>query len=161
MSANNYDAFEDVIGSYHGVFGATESGLDSGLKKHESVDAKPTQQGVVFELSCQGCGKPTQMMVEWPEIVALKYGGNPAVVFRQHPGIIRNPTRWEFRPDEQAWRPDMQCRTCQFHIPLRVGPGEPERYLAIARRSGFINPAGEQRVSQIAAQAAQQGQAVR
>jgi hypothetical protein len=160
-NSNDYDAFEDVIGDYNGVFGATEAGLDPGLKKHEDVQVKTTKHGVVFQLSCQGCGKPTQMTVEWPEMVALKYGVNPAIAFRGHSGMIQNPTRWEFRPDEQAWRPDMQCRHCQFHIPLRVSPAEPERFLAAGRRSSYINPQGEQQVAQIAAAAARQGQAVR
>ncbi len=166
--SNDYDAFEDVIGSYHGVFGDTEPGLDPGLKKYETVQAKPTQQGVVFQLTCQGCGKPTQMLVEWPEMVALKYGVNPAIAFRAHPAILSNPTRWEWlgvakgdRSPEQAWRPEIRCRHCDFHFPLRVSSAEPERFLAAARRAGFINQAGEQQVSQIAAQYAKQGQAVR
>lgn len=161
MGVDNYDAFDDVISSYQGVFGDTEAGLDAGLKKHEAVQAKPTKQGVVLELSCQGCGRPTQMLVEWPEMVAIKYGVNPAIAFRGHPGILSNPTRWEFRPDEQLWRPDIRCSHCQFHIPLRLSPGEPERYLRDGRRAGYINQAGEQQVSQIAARAASQGQAVR
>lgn len=161
MAVNNYDAFEDVIGSYHGVFGATEPGIDAGLKRYESVQAKPTAGGVVLQLSCQGCGRPTQLHVEWPEMVALKYGVNPAVAFRGHPGMLKTPTRWEFRPDEQAWRPDLECRHCGFYIPLRISPAEPERFLAAGRRAGFINPPGEHQVSQIAAMAAKQGQAVR
>ncbi len=161
MGVNDYDAFEDVIGSYNGVFGATEAGLDAGLKNHEQVQAKPTKHGVVLQLSCQGCGKPTQMLIEWPEMVAIKYGVNPAIAFRGRPGMVQNATRWEFKPGEGAWRPDLRCSHCQFHFPVRVFPSEPERFLAAGRRAGFINPQGEHLVANICAQMAAQGQAVR
>lgn len=161
MSTDDYDRFADVQEDVHGIFGADQPGMEPGLKKHESVLAKPTREGVVLELSCQGCGKPTKMTIEWPEVVALKYGVNPVIAFRAHPGVVKFPTRWEFLPHEHSWRPEMKCRHCQFWIPLRISPDEPERFLKVGRRNGLIHPAGEKQVSQVAAAAAAQGQAVR
>lgn len=159
---SEYDAFGDVIDSVNGIFGTDTAALDQGLKKHDSVHAKATASALVLQLNCQGCGKPTHMEVEWPELVAMKYGVNPVIAFRGRSGIISNLTRWEFLPAEQAWRPEMKCRNCGFNVPIRISAdGEPERHLAVARRRGFINPPGEHMVAQIAAQAAQGGKAVR
>ncbi len=158
---SDYDAFQDVIEGVNGIFGAEQAGLDSGLKKHDSVHAKATPRALVFQLNCQGCGKPTHLEVEWPELVALKYGVNPVIAFRGRPNMLQSPTRWEFRPAEQAWRPEIKCRNCGFHVPLRVAPDEPERHLAVARRREFINQQGEHAVAQICAQAAAGGAAVR
>ena len=161
MSTRDYDRFADVQEDVHGIFGADQPGMEPGLKKHETVNVQPTKEGVVMQMSCQGCGRPTHMTVEWPEVVALKYGVNPVVAFRAHPGVVKYSTRWEFLPREHAWRPELKCSNCQFWFPLRISPEEPERFLAAGRRHGFILPAGEQEVSRVAAMAAQMGQAVR
>jgi len=152
---SDYDGFGDVINGSSGIFGAEQAGLIPGLKAHDSVHVKPTREGVVFQLSCQGCGKATHLTVEWPELVALKYGVDPAIAFRGHPRIIPNPTSWRWRPEDQAWSPNIKCsgHSC-YWIPLRIDFSEPEKYLKVARREGYINQRGEQLVSQIAAKAA-------
>lgn len=161
MNRRDFDAFGDIINEQAGIFGNEQAGLEPGLSKHDAVHAKPTPQGVVLQIACQGCGRPTHMTVEWPEMVALKYGVNPVVAFRQHRGVLNDPTPWEFLPHEGSWRPDLRCRQCKFHFPVRLEPHEPERYLSAARRAGYINPSGENQISQIAAKVASQGKSVR
>ena len=85
-SSNDYDRFADVQEDVHGIFGADQPGMEPGLQKLESVHAQATGDGVIMQMSCQGCGVPTHITVEWPELVAMKYGVNPVVAFRPHPG---------------------------------------------------------------------------
>ena len=152
---NDWDTFQDVIEASNGVFDGSV-----GLKNHDSVKPFVTPQGVALQFECQGCGNPKKLIVEYPEMIALKYGVNPEIAFRGIPGVLDEPTRWEFLPAEQSWRPDRRCPGC-FWFPIRIDPQEPERYLQMARRRGYINPAVEQKLSAIAAKAAQNGQAVR
>lgn len=139
-----YDGFGDITSSETGIF----QGL--GLKRHDSVSHEMTQHGLVLEFFCQGCGSSKQMIVTYPELVAMKYGVNPALAFQGIPGI----DSWQFVQQEQAWRPQLQCHECQFHIPLRVQPNECERHLQVARRRGFLNPETEQKLSNRASQIA-------
>jgi len=156
MSSSNYDTFTDVIQSFNGVF----EGAD-GLKRHDAVKTHITPQGCALTFECQGCGTPSQLMVEYPELVSMKYGVNPAIAFRGTQ-FVREPTSWMYLPHENAWCPNqLKCRNCGFKFPLRIERGECERHLSEARSRGYINPAGEQQVSARCAQMAQQGQAVR
>lgn len=156
MSANKYDTFTDVIQGFNGVFEGSE-----GLKSHSLVKAETKNNGLALQFECQGCGAPTEMLVEYPELVAMKYGVNPMIAFHNVRGILAEPTRWEYRPDEDSWRPDLKCTICGFFFPIRIARHECERHLAMARGRNFINPQGEARVSQICAAAANGGQAVR
>lgn len=156
--ASDYDAFGDVQNTQSGIFGSEQAGLEPALRNHDAVVARPSKAGVVLQMSCQGCGIPTHITTEWPEMVALKYGVNPVVAFRDH-RIIKDPTPWEFLPHEHAWRPAMKCSRCGFNLPVRIEPHEPEKYLAAGRRAGYINRQGEDEISKIAATvSASQGQ---
>lgn len=164
--SQDYDAFNDVTAGAFGIFGAEQAALDAGLKRHDSVQAIPTQHGVIMQFSCQGCGRPTQLTVEWPEMIAIKYGVNPVMAYQQYPQALQEPVRWEWmqnHPDprkrEFAWRPDLKCRHCQYWYPLRVERTEPEKYLAAGRAAGFVNQQLEGQLSQICAAVAQQGKA--
>lgn len=159
--ADNYDAFGDILDSTQGVFGAEQAALQPGLKKHQAVHAKPSESGVVLQFECQVCGQPATLEVEYPEIVALKYGVNPVIAFRGHPNVLTNPTRWEFLPHQNGWKPEIRCQGCGSQADVIIEPHEPENYLKGARRRGYINAAGEQQVSAICTQVAQHGQGVR
>lgn len=154
----DYDTFNDIRhGNAFGIFQGSE-----GLERHERVESNVSVKGLVLQFECQGCGTSTQMLVEYPELVAMKYGVNPAIAFRATPGLLMEPTRWEYRPHEDAWRPEAKCVSCGFNIPLRIARRECERHLATARGRNFINPQVEAQVSQICVVASQRGgQAVR
>jgi hypothetical protein len=144
-----------------GLFGAEQAALQPGLKAVQDVSATPKPTGVMLRFFCQTCGQPADMEIEYPEVVALKYGVNPAIAFRQFPNMVRSATRWEFRPDENGWLPDISCKVCSRKVEVIVEPHEPERFLQGARRRGFINTAGEAQVSQLCAKMAQGGAGVR
>jgi hypothetical protein len=166
--SNSYDPFGDVDADTQGVFSAEQAALRPGLKQLRTVHAVVRPEGILMQFDCQVCGIPTVMMIEYPEVVALKYGVNPVIAFRAHPSILQEPTRWEFSPgatvnDPTGWRPDIKCCQCNANAnkDFCIEQHEPELLLQGARRRGYINPAGEQQISQICAQAAQGGQGVR
>jgi hypothetical protein len=148
-----YDGFGEIVASQNGIFGM--SGLEPTLKKHDSVKHEISNKGLLLEFYCQGCGAATQLMVEYPELISMRYGVNPAVALRGQGGIVEEPTNWQFVPSEQGWRPDMKCPHCNFNICIRVGAAEPDHHLSNARRRGFVNPKVEQQVSAIASSVAQ------
>jgi hypothetical protein len=165
MSNNNWDAFGDIQDQTQGVFSGGEAALQPGFLKHRAVHTLVARTGVKLQFDCQVCGQPTVVEMEWPEVVALKYGVNPLVAFQSAPGMLAAPTRWEYIENENdgsgGWRPDVNCRSCNKRLDLLVEPHEPERLLAGARRRGFINPGGEAQVSNICAAAASGGQMAR
>lgn len=153
-----YDAFRDVEQEQFGgsLVGA---GIQEGWGAHRTVHAQPQREGLIFQFECSICGTITLLQAEWPEMVALKYGVNPTVAFRQLPNLLKEPTDWAFQKNENGeagWRPDVKCTSCPAKLDLLIEPHEPERYLAAARRAGFINPQGEQQISQICSQIAAQ-----
>ena len=162
MSSNNYDGFGDILSQTDGVFGADQAAIQPGLKRHRTVNHQLDESGVVFQFECQVCGQPSVLTVEYPEMVALKYGVNPVIAFRAHPKVLKELTRWEFSPGDNGWKPDVKCMACNAtHKDLIIEPHEPELHLQGARRRGYINGQGEHTVSQICAQYAQAGQGVR
>lgn len=156
---DNYDGFGDVQALTRGIFGSEQAALAPGLDQHTNVVATVAQHAVLLRFDCQVCGQTTVCEVHYPEIVALKYGVNPAVAFRAHPAL-ESTTRWEYLPHAGGWNPKTKCSECRAGLDIVVEPHEPERFLQAARRKGFINAAGERQVSQICAAAAQAGHAV-
>lgn len=150
-----YDEFNDIKNEQLGIFGASGTGQDSTLQAHDNVRHKVCEQGVNLEFECPGCGRSTQILVEWPELVAMKYGHNPADVFARYPQVVQTPMSWIFNPGEQAWAPEAKCPHCGFNFCIRMSPGEPESYLKQGRRANWINQVGERQVSQICTAAAQ------
>ena len=148
MSTDEYDEFDDYKRDHAGIFGV------GALKDHEGCVHTVVREGVNLEFSCQGCGRSTRVTLEWPELVALKYGHNPAIIFARAPQLVQTPMSWVW--GEDGWRPDAKCPHCGFYFGLRLNSGEPEAILKHGRRAGFINPAGEQQVSQFCARATQQ-----
>jgi hypothetical protein len=122
---------------------------NSALGEHDAVVHRVRRDGVALEFACRGCATPKEFVLEWPEVIALKYGIDPALAFRAHQNVIVRPTHFEFKADDGGWVPvDDRCPTCNFVYAVVVGPDEPERWLASARRSGAINPQTELQLSQ-------------
>lgn len=164
----NYDPFGDVDADTQGVFGPEQAGLRPGLKQLRTVHAVVQPDGIWMQFDCQVCGAPTVMLIEYPEMVALKYGINPVVAFRNYPDMLKSPTRWEFSPGNDisnptGWRPDIRCSQCNANTnkDFCIEQHEPELLLAAARRKDYLVPEGEQYVSRICATAAKSGRNVR
>ena len=133
MSDPEYDQFNDIKNTSIGIFEG------SALKSHDSVATTVLPEGVVLEFECQGCGFGRQLALEWPEVISLRNGVDPAVAFRGRQGIIRGmPMSLHHLPAEHAWQPIRQCDHCGFKSQVRIGDHEPERWLEQGRRGGFV-----------------------
>lgn len=122
---------------------------NSALGEHDAVVHRVQRDGVVLEFACRGCATPKAFTLEWPEVIALKYGIDPALAFRNQQNVIQHPTHFEFKSEQGGWIPiDERCSSCNFVFAVVVGPDEPERWLSSARRTGAINPQAEQQLSQ-------------
>jgi hypothetical protein len=145
---NHFDDFSDIIGTNNGVFGATEAALDSALEKHDSVETAVMPQGAALEFRCPGCGKMRRLIIEYPELVALKYFVSPHQAFVGHAsGWCPTPSTWRFVRDEHKFGLVQKCSFCNFHYPVRLDPNEPEKILAMARRNNLFNPQVEAAVA--------------
>jgi hypothetical protein len=151
---SDYDDFSDVVTSSSGVFGSEQAALAPALAKHDRAEVRPTAQGLEVTSDCHGCGSPSALIIEWPELVALKFGVNPAMAFRAHPGALSSDTFWEFAPHERKWRPKIKCSKCGAPSSVRLAPEEPEGHLSRARSGGIIIPEAEQQISQVCQMAA-------
>ena len=153
------DEFNDIKNSSLGIFGGGGPGMESPLKSHDAVQHEVIREGLALEFNCPGCGLTTQLMLEWPELVAMKYGHNPALVFRGHPEFVRDPMSMVWEAGESGWRPEAACRHCGFKFCIRLSSQEPEQALRVGRQRNFINPDGERQVSALCVKSSQpQGQ---
>jgi hypothetical protein len=132
---------------------------NSAIDEHDQVTHKIRRDGVALTFACRGCATPKELVVEWPEIIALKYGIDPALAYRNMPNIVSSPTRYEWSSEESGWMPDLQCKKCEWRLAVVIAPDEPERWLSAGRRTGVVSQASEQKISQYVrgmAQAARQ-----
>ena len=144
-----YDEFQDIVNTTTGVFGG------EALDEHHRVKAVPQAQGVLLEFTCQGCNAGIQLTLEWPEVIALKYGVDPALAFRGRQDIVGAPMSFAYKREEHAWMPNAKCDRCQFYYGIRVYPNEPEGWLQSGRQAALVPQAAEAQLSAFVAQVAQ------
>jgi hypothetical protein len=146
---SDYDHFDDIINSREGIFAPGLGAVDDGLKRFDSIESDVTSQGLIIEMACRQCGRPKQLLVEWPEMVALKCMVSPSDAFRTVPALARFASPWRIArvPRGIYWVPeDTKCVHCGGVVQPLVGPDECGRYLAEMRQRGWLNPDDEKRV---------------
>ena len=138
-----WDRMEDIVNSSLGIYEGTA------LAEHEQVQTGISPEGVKLSFRCQGCGDTIDMVLEWPEIIALKYGVDPALAYRGRQQIVQTPMPFTFSTKENSWAPMGKCATsnCQWAYGIRIATHEPERWLAQARRSNYIPTQAEAQLS--------------
>lgn len=142
FDGESFDAFGDVINRTNGIFGEA-------LVENDSVRTATTREGLAIEFYCQTCGQPLRLIIEWPEVICLKYGVDPS-------RAINSPTRWFWKNDENAWASDLRCGKCNGGTGIRIKASEPARAIEDARRRRLIDPMMERQLSAQVAQIAQQ-----
>jgi hypothetical protein len=165
---NQHDRFQDVVGGSAGIFDGTTTtiaGAQGGLTNFDNLTTTQRQDGVAVGMQCRGCGRPVEMLVEYPELVCVKYGVSPHLVVQlyrgqdqQHPnlrGQFQSATEWVYTSENQGWSPNQFCSCRTWAAPIFT-PEEAERLLAKARRSGWIDLAGEKMMSMAAYDTAKQ-----
>jgi hypothetical protein len=134
----------DITNSSLGIFETTA------LAEHEQVGTKVGPDGVKLSLRCQGCGNTIDILLEWPEVIALKYGLDPLLAWRGQQRIVETPMQFTFSKDEASWAPMGKCEeaNCHWAYGIRIGVHEPENWLGQARRANFLHPQHEAQLSQ-------------
>jgi hypothetical protein len=147
-----WDRMEDIVDASRGIYET------SALAEHEQVATGIGPEGVKISFRCQGCGDLIDLVLEWPEVISLKYGVDPAIAWRGKQQIVQEPMPFTFSHKEGAWAPMGKCGTpnCLWTYGIRIQTHEPERWLGQARRSGYIHPQREAQYSQYCDQLARQ-----
>lgn len=154
-----HDRFADIINKNAGIFGNDGAAMDHALGAFDSAPTRAVEDGVSVHMSCRGCGKPADLKIEYPEIIAVKYNVPPQLAFPQGqaaaPGqrptvVIKRPTDWAYSPENRAWWPKIPCQRCGTVLAPMFTPDEAETHLRVARRSQWIDGNGEAYLSQIA-----------
>lgn len=151
------DQFDDVITQQRGIFGADAPGMTPALSEHEAQRKVPGPEGVSVQFECARCGGRRLMMVEWPELIALRFGVPPAIAYQRAPhGLLRGaPLDWKWDANEQVWWPSMPCSNCRSALLVWLTPQEIQQSTDLARSRGFIPPQMEQVCGQLCTGAAQ------
>lgn len=134
----NKHGYDDIVDSQQGIFGDECSGIcGSAMSAFSKARGEPDQEGLIFEVVCENCG-PRKIIVEWPELVAVKFGISPHIAYQGQPGILQQPTQWGFDRNSQNWYPDIRCAKCQWQFRLMMSPGEVEGGLRAAVGKGYL-----------------------
>ena len=152
MSTNSKYGFDDIVDNQKGIFGADCAGLcGSAMDAFSQANGVPDPSGMMYEVTCENCG-PRKIVVEWPELIAIKNSISPHVAFQRAPSLVQNPTAWGFDQRHQCWYPDIRCRSCNWQFRMMVHPGEVERGLRLAVSQGWVPESAFAQISGICQQ---------
>lgn len=150
--SNDYDEFQDVRDANRGIFSDGLGAIDDGFRAHNRVNYSLSQEGLVCELPCGGCGLPYQMMVEWPELVALRVGISPYHAYGAVPQWRQWAAPWSLAPERRVqeaggrgtyWMTEgLKCK-CGAMIEVMVSPEEATSYLRKARSKNWLSKQDE------------------
>lgn len=155
MSTNNKYGYDQIIDNQKGIFGADCAGLcGSAMDAFSESQAVPDASGMMYEVTCENCG-PRKIVVEWPELVAIKNQISPHIAFQRAPNLVQQPTAWGFDQRQQCWFPDLRCRSCNWQFRLMVSPNEIERGLRYAISQGWLPEQAFAQISNLCAQVKQ------
>lgn len=112
--------FSDVDVSQFGFGGLGGEGADM----HQKTTARPARDGVKISLSCDNCGAPNILTVEWPEAVVISSGNLP-------PG-------WKL--DGGYVRPEVGCASCRRLVTPGMTPSEAKRWVEAGINARFVSP---------------------
>jgi len=148
--------FDDVIDQQRGIFGSECAGLCPALSDHEAQRKSGSPEGLVVNFDCARCGSRKVMVIEWPEMLALRAGVPPVVAYQRSQGLLRGaPLDWKWDGKEQVWWPALPCARCTSALLVWLTPSDIQQSLDLARARGFIPPKVEQACQQFCAAAVQ------
>ncbi len=154
MTGGDYDRFGDYINDEQGIFSPGTGAVGDGLSKFDGLVFTVRGPGngllahVLVEMACRRCGQPRQVMVEWPEIVAIRVGISPFEAFRSVPSLSRFASNWRVTdlPGEVYWYPEeVRCGCGGFLQPLFT-PRECAKHLVDMARKNWLNQQDEKQV---------------
>jgi hypothetical protein len=121
------------------------------VSDYARAKVKPTENGMLIEMTCEGCGKGRQLVVaEYPELIAIKYGLQPHVAYaplmQRGIKVLVAPVAWGYDQDHQAWFPDLKCGCGWPQRPL-IAVQEATSVLNAALSRGWLATSDEKQLS--------------
>jgi len=152
--------FEDVsddVDAQQGIFADGTASLSklSAMSQQSAIRPALRPEGLIYNLSCPRCGVFRPMVLEWPELVAVRHSISPHFAY-QGQQVLQQPTPWVYDAREHGFYPDgaqdqqgMPCN-CGGRIKLVITIQEIDRRIQDAVGAGVLAPADVQRYSAIA-----------
>jgi len=137
--ASKEDLFQDMLGEGKGIFAEGAAALDDAFGKHRQVKCAPSRDGVTASFTCDQCGKGRELVVEWPELIAIKYNVPPERVLHGL-NLVQELTPWLFNTVTQGWQPEARCSCSNTNAPSFTGH-EADQFLTWARGRGALRDA--------------------
>lgn len=157
VPGENYDQFGDIIGDSSGIFSDGKGAVDDGLKRFDQIVAQVVPEGITVEMSCRSCGRPRQLTVLWPELVALRCNVSPYDAFSRVPQLAAYASRWRVAavPNGTYWIPEgMRCGKCGADVAPQFDPAECAKIIGEMKRRGWLSQQDEVQVGNVCMQAA-------
>lgn len=121
MSRDDVDPFDDVQAELEG-FGALAG---EGIESHYASRDRADDRGFTRSVKCDNCGTPTNVTMEWTELVVLANG--------------QAPTGWQYSKKHGGFiYPAEGCRQCTFLLPIVMLPDTAQRILGNSIKSGVV-----------------------
>lgn len=149
---NKIEGFEDIadaIDHQQGIFDGAAPAINgaSAMANYARAHTRPAQQGLIISFTCEGCGRPRDLVAEYPELIAIKYGLQPHVAYQGlQQRVVMNPTAWGYDQQHRMWFPDGRC-SCGWPARPLLSVTEAENALRLAQSSGWIPPQAVQQLS--------------
>jgi hypothetical protein len=162
MSGDDHDQFNDYNDS-QGIFSPGLGQVGDGLKCFDDIRHKLSPDGLLVEMACRpstagaGCGKTRQLLVGWPELIAIKCDVSPHDAFRGIPQLAEWASPWRLANGQEGvfWVPEgARCGDCGNLLQPLFSSEECARYILQMRKKGWLNQQDEQSVGQQAARVA-------
>lgn len=109
--------------------------LDSpGLRDYNNIQSKVAPEGVQVFLNCRRCNRPKQVVLEWPEVVALAANNG-------QPGPPILPRSWQYSPRNHSAYVGLTCQNCHNEnaVVVHLTPAEAARHTDAALRGGILS----------------------
>jgi hypothetical protein len=140
------DEFEDIMEEQQGIFGL-DGVCGSGLGELSKAKTKFVPDGIIVSAMCGNCCAEIKIGVEYPNLVALKYGVQPKEAFGgvAHPGTgapIVSPNHmidWGYEAPH-GWFPALPCPSCKHNPRVYFSQHESGKLVESAGRQGLIDP---------------------
>jgi hypothetical protein len=120
------DLFEDILAQDGGSL------TSAGLTDYDSVKSKATSEGLQVRVNCRLCGKPTDVIIEWDELVIISLNG-PQIA----PVL---PAGYKVSDNNKSIYFEGTCTRCNNpSIAVHVTPDEAQRRVTDGLKQGFAN----------------------
>jgi hypothetical protein len=132
--------YDDIIDAQQGIFGADCGGLCPDVYDNRSkVQVFPGKDGVTFVFSCPRCHLTKQIVVEYPELLAIQFMMSPHIAYNGV-GVLQVPVEWSFDQEHKAWYPNVLCSsgTCGQPIPILITTQEANKLTQAAGANGWF-----------------------